>query len=184
MGDIYGEQRGVKWEWGTLEDLKQHFKSGYQGPCFRCRPPSGSQLYSGWFMEELERLWPKILFLWMFYLKGQSISQSFPSKSLQQREVRTNKRNDATLMLWFTRTGTFLCVHVCVHVWEHQNSLIVANPGLRLFLMGNLQWRCSDSISIWDYWTLSFTGLYLSVDNQPSVSWLTIKKKKTWEYDI
>lgn len=74
-----------------------------------------------------------------------------------------------------------LLVCLCGNI---KTVLIVANPGLRLFLMGNLQWRCSDSISIWDYWTLSFTGLYLSVDNQPLVSWLAIKKKKTWKYDI
>lgn len=73
-------------------------------------------------------------------------------------------------------TTSFIYVDVTCAYGSIKTVLIVANPGLRLFLMGNLQWRCSDSISIWDYWTLSITGLYLTVDNLPLVYWLAIKK--------
>lgn len=48
-------------------------------------------------------------------------------------------------------TTSFIYVDVTCAYGSIKTVLIVANPGLRLFLMGNLQWRCSDSISIWDY---------------------------------
>lgn len=89
----------------------------------------------------------------------------------------------ADLFLLSTSETPFIFVQ---HFWlvcmcgNIKTLVIVAYPGLRLFLMGNLQWRCSDSISIWDYWTLSFTGLYLTVDNQLLVSWLAIKKHAIW----
>lgn len=103
--------------------------------------------------------------------------ESFPSYLLQLEKMYTNKSKDTTKLLCCIRYFNYGDI-TCVMCGNIKTALIVANPGLRLFLMGNVQWRCSDSISIWDYWSLSFTGLHLSVDNQPLVSWLAIKKQQ------